>query len=87
MFFVGNKSSMRLRLLDCTLFACLDKKGTLRGTRYKGNTVQYSPVNLVGQGSTKSVDSTISSLLQFTVLWITEKYAHLEPCLVVASLD
>ena len=33
----------------------------------KVDTVWLSPVNLVGQDSTKRVNSTISSLLQFTV--------------------
>ena len=32
----------------------------------KVETVRYSPYNLVGQDSTKSVNSTVSSLLQFT---------------------
>ena len=46
------------------------KKGTNFGQDKTGinvETVQYSPVNLIGRDSTKSVHSTISSLLQSTV--------------------
>ena len=45
--------------------------GTLRGLRHKGRiSAQYSTANLGGRDSTKSVYSTISRLLQSTVMYI-----------------
>ena len=50
----------------------MDKHGT------KVRTVRYSPVNLVGKDSTKSVYSTISSLLSITVTGPSENLNFVE---------
>ena len=57
----------------------LERKGKLRQTHgIKVETVRYSPVCLVGQDSTTSVYSTISSLLQFTVDLLHKKHEDLK---------